>query len=146
LKLIIAGGKGWKSEETFRLINTSEYKNDIIVPGYIDELEKQYLYSKCKIFAYPTFYEGFGLPVIEAMSNGALVLTSNISSLPEVGGEAAIYIDNPYSPKNIADIIEKTLNFSEIERKKYIEKGYKQARKFNWDKCALETLKVLVKQ
>lgn len=143
LKLIIAGGKGWKSDQTLELIKNSEYKDDIIIPGYIDEIEKYYLYKKCKLFVFPSIYEGFGIPILEAMNNGALVLTSNISSLPEVGGDAVVYINNPYNYKEIAEKINKVLKFSEEERKNYIKKGNERAKKFNWDTCALDTLKVL---
>ena len=143
LKLILAGGKGWKSEETFSYIDNSEFKEDIIIPGYIREEEKQYLYEKCKMFAYPSIYEGFGIPILEAMENGAIVLTSNISSIPEVGGDAVIYIDNPSDYMDISRGIKKILNFSDDERAIYIKKGYERARKFDWEECAGEILKIL---
>ena len=114
------------------------------MPGYINEIEKQYLYENCKIFAYPSLYEGFGLPILEAMNNGALVLTSNNSSMPEVGGDAAIYIDNPENYMEIANKIKDILKLSDEERNNYIEKAYKKVREFDWNKCAEETLKVLI--
>ena len=102
------------------------------------------MYNNCKIFAYPSLYEGFGIPIIEAMQNGAIVLTSKNSSLLEVGGNAVIYIENPKNYKEIAKKIDDILKLSEEERIKYIKNGYEQVKKFDWNKCALETLQVLV--
>lgn len=141
--MIIAGGNGWGSKETIQLINTSKYKDDIILPGYIDEYEKQYLYNECKMFVYPSIYEGFGIPILEAMQNGAIVLTSYNSSIPEVGGDAALYINNPKDYMEIAEKIDKLLRLPEDDRKKYIEKGYERVKKFDWNICAIETLECL---
>jgi len=91
LKLILAGGLGWKYNDILEEVDKSSYKDDIIMPGYISEEEKKYLYENTKCFVYPSLYEGFGLPVLEAMANKSLVVTSNNSSLPEVGGDVAFY-------------------------------------------------------
>lgn len=98
------------------------------------------LYSSAKVLLYPSFYEGFGLPILEAMACGIPVITSNISSMPEVGGEAAIYVD----PENIEDIKKKLKNAMEDEslREDMIKKGFIQTKKFSWEKAAYETAKI----
>jgi len=90
-QLVLVGKKGWKTETLLAAIEASPYRKDIILTGYVERSELPVLYSMAKMFVYPSLYEGFGLPVLEAMSCGAVVLTSSISSLPEVGGDAALY-------------------------------------------------------
>lgn len=143
LKLILAGGLGWKYSDVLKLYEESKYKEDIVMPGYISKKEKKYLFENAKCFVYPSLYEGFGIPVLEAMANSTIVVTSNISSLPEVGGEAAIYFDNVLNYEELAEKIEKAMNLSEEEKKKRIEKGLEQVKKFTWDKCAKETVEVI---
>lgn len=87
-------------------------------------------------------YEGFGLPVLEAYSNSALVVTTNISSLPEVGGDAAIYYDNVQDEKELAEKIMEAMNLDEDCRNEKIEKGIKQTKKFTWEKCTKETIEI----
>ena len=96
------------------------------------------LYSNALCFVYPSLYEGFGLPVLEAMACGCPVITSNISSLPEVGGQAAIYVD----PFSVDDIREKINYVLKANREKLAKKGFEQVKKFSWEKTARETLKV----
>lgn len=140
LKLILAGGLGWKYEEVIKLFEESKYKDDIIMPGYISKEEKKYLYDNASIFVYPSLYEGFGLPILEAMSNKCLVLTANNSSLPEVGGDASYYYENVLDYEELGNKILEVINISEEEKVKRIEKGLEQAKKFTWEKCAKETL------
>ena len=102
LKLIIAGATGWRIKDTFNELNASPYIADIKFLGYIDRADKVYLYNLAQLFVYPSFYEGFGFPPLEAMACGTPVLTSNISSLPEIVADAAITID----PNNINAIAE----------------------------------------
>ncbi len=78
------GGLGWKYENVLKLYNESNYKYDIIMPGYISNKERKYLYKNTVCFVYPSLYEGFGLPILEAMANKAPVVTASNSSLPEV--------------------------------------------------------------
>ncbi len=143
LKLILAGGLGWKYGNIINLYEASKYKEDIIMPGYISKKEKKYLYEHAKSFVYPSLYEGFGLPVLEAMANKALVITTNISSLPEVGGDAAFYYDNILDYQELGEKILEVINLSEEQKQEKIEQGLNQVKKFTWDKCAQETIKVL---
>ena len=143
LKLKLAGGLGWKYEEVLNLIENSKYKKDIQLPGYISKDEKKCLFHNTKCFVYPSLYEGFGLPILEAMSNNALVITSNISSIPEVGKDAATYINNVLDYNELASVIQKTLNLSINEKNKLISKGNKIVKEFTWEKCTKEIVYIL---
>ena len=143
LKLILAGKLGWKYEKILEEIAKSKYKEDIIMPGYISKEEKKFLYQNTQMVVYPSLYEGFGLPVLEAMSNKALVVTSNNSSLPEVGGEAAFYYDNILDYEELANKIIEVMALSKSEKQERIESGLKQAKKFTWEQCTKETLEIL---
>ncbi|OGD86950.1 hypothetical protein A2Z23_01670 [Candidatus Curtissbacteria bacterium RBG_16_39_7] len=116
-------------------------REDIIRTGFLEDNDLAVLYSGAKVFAYPSIYEGFGLPVVEAMACGAPVVCSNISSLPEVGGDAAIYVD-PNSSEDIASGVKKALRLSKADHEVTRKKSLDQAKKFSWDKTARETLKV----
>lgn len=128
LKLVIAGGKGWKYDNIMKLIESMG--TDIILTGYIDEEDKIPIYKLAQIFAFPSLYEGFGMPVLEAMAAGVPVVTSNVSSLPEVAGDAAILVD-PLNEDEIFEAYKKIRNDS-IYREKMIQKGYEQAKKYQW--------------
>lgn len=140
LKLVIAGGTGWKTNKIISVWENSKVKEDIIFLGYIDNNDKPSLYSLASVFVYPSFYEGFGFPVLEAMACETPVITSHTSSLPEITGTAAITID-PYNTNEITQAIELIIN-NENLRKDIIKKGLEQASHFNWDKTALEYLKI----
>jgi len=100
-----------------------------------------YLYNLADIFIYPSLYEGFGLPVLETQACGCPVIASNVSSIPEVGGDSVLYID----PYNIEDIKEKMLRLAKNEslKKDLIRKGFKNVKRFSWDKAAKEILDVI---
>lgn len=140
-KLIIAGGKGWKYEEIFETYENSKIKEDIIFIGYIDEEDKIPLYKLSRLFVFPSLYEGFGMPVLEAMAAGTPVITSNISSLPEVVGDGAILI-NPYSIEEISNAINKILNDNEEVVKQMIIKGKEQSKKFIWENSVKKLEKI----
>jgi glycosyltransferase involved in cell wall biosynthesis len=108
--------------------------------GYVSDELLGYLYSSCTLFALASFYEGFGLPILEAMSHGAVVVCSDQASLPEVGGSAAIYFD-PYSISDIADKLKQPLINQEII-KDFSLRAKERAGQFSWEKCADETLSV----
>lgn len=127
-QLIIAGKKGWGFKEIFDTVNKLELEKDVIFTGYVSDTEKKYLYLHAELFIYPSLYEGFGIPPIEAMHYGCPVITSNTSSLPEVVGNAGITID-PYNIKALISAITKVLNNKKLKNE-MIEKGFKQAKKF----------------
>ena len=139
-QLVLAGFKGFKFQKIKRKISQSEYKKDIILPGYIKADDLGHLFSGAKLFLFPSIYEGFGLPIPEALAKGVPVITSNISSMPEVAGDAAILVD-PYNVAEIAQAVYNLLIDKDLQ-KRLKQRGQKQARRFSWEKCAKETLKV----
>lgn len=128
-QLIIAGKKGWGFKEIFDTIDKLGLEKDVIFTGYVSDAERKYLYKNAELFIYPSLYEGFGIPPLEAMNYGCPVITSNTSSLPEVVGDAGIMID-PYNEKALISAITKVINDKKL-RKEMIGKGFKQAKKFN---------------
>ena len=110
---------------------------------YVPHNFKIDLLKQATVFVFPSFYEGFGLPPLEAMSLGCPVIASKTASLPEVCGEAAVYI-NPQRSESIATALEKVLG-SKAKREAMIKRGYEQVKKFSWERCARETLKVYEK-
>ncbi|MED4350954.1 glycosyltransferase family 1 protein [Schinkia azotoformans] len=143
IKLVLVGGLGWHYNELLRLIDNNIYKEDIVITGYIPETHLPILYEKAMTFVYPSFYEGFGLPVLEAMGCGAVVVTSNVSSLPEVGGEAVLYCD-PFDVESIADAI-MTVILSNDLRDTLSNKGIERSKLFTWEKTASKTLGIFYK-
>ncbi len=148
-QFVIAGARGWKFVKVFKAIEKvnkellelyPERGSFIKYVGYVEHADKISLIGNAKCFVFPSLYEGFGLPVLEAMSLGTPVITSKISSLPEVAGKAAVLI-NPHNRKSIAKELEKILKSSPT-RKKMSAAGKKQAVKFNWKNVARETLQV----
>lgn len=123
-KLVIAGGKGWKYDSIFNLVKRLGLQDEVIFRGYVSDAEKVFLYKKAKLLVWPSFYEGFGLPVLEAMACGTPVVTSNTSSLPEVCGDAAILVD-PCDVHSIADGVLKALdsNMYDVLVKRGLEKA-----------------------
>ncbi|OGZ33058.1 MAG: hypothetical protein A2V69_03900 [Candidatus Portnoybacteria bacterium RBG_13_40_8] len=140
LKLVIAGSRGWLYKGVFKKIKESQFGKDIIFTGYVDEEDKPYLYNLADVFVYPSFFEGFGLPPLEAMACGVPTIVSNNSSLPEVVGEGAVTID----PNNINEIIFAIRKILENEElKNYLKnQGLKRARNFNWENTAQKFLKI----
>jgi len=143
LQLVLAGGRGWKSGPIFKLIASSPYKNDIKVLDYVEESERPTLYNAAEIFAYPSFYEGFGFPPLEAMACGTPVVAAGVSSLPEIIGNAGILID-PYNPNSIALGIEQILENKELAQD-LKRKGLEQAKQFNWETSAMHYLELFAK-
>lgn len=140
LQLVLAGAKGWKSRGIYKAWQKSEYKNDIKFLGYISQKEKEVLYAKAKVFVYPSYYEGFGFPPLEAMTYGLPVICSNVSSLPEVVADAALMI-NPFKPIEIMEALELILSDEKL-RENLINKGYQRASEFSWEKTAQEYLRL----
>ncbi len=140
LKLVLAGGKGWLFEDIFARVMDLHLEQDIIFTGYVDSEDLPYLYNMAKAFVYPSLYEGFGLPPLEAMSCGTPVISSNTSSIPEVVGKAGILID-PYQVNELAEAIYRVAGSVSL-REEMKRMGLEQARRFSWRQCAIETLQV----
>ncbi|MCK5259744.1 MAG: glycosyltransferase family 4 protein, partial [Candidatus Omnitrophica bacterium] len=139
-KLVVIGMDGWLHEDLVDLIETLGLKGHIIFLGYLSDSELRYFYNKAEVFIFPSFYEGFGFPILEAFCCGAPVVTSNVSSCPEIAGDAALTVD-PGNPKDIADAIARIVSDQDL-RQALKEKGSKRAREFDFRKTAEETLKV----
>lgn len=139
-KLVIAGKKGWKYQEIFETIDKLNLKDDIIFTGYVPENDLPALYNAADLFVYPSIYEGFGLPPLEAMACGTPVITSNTSSLPEVVGNAGIMVD-PLDINELAYSMHEVLTNSTLKID-LSKKGLERAKMFSWEKCARETLEV----
>ncbi len=141
LQLVIVGKKGWQYEQILDAPSKFNVSDRVLFLESVSDGDLPVLYKHAKMFILPSLYEGFGLPVLEAMQYGCPVITSNVSSLPEAGGDAALYVD----PENVNDIKEKMgrlLNDEKL-RKDLIEKGKHQIKKFSWEKSARQTLRNL---
>jgi glycosyltransferase involved in cell wall biosynthesis len=141
--LALAGGPGWLYDETQQLIAKLKLENKVRFLGRVTELELITLYSMADAFVFPSFFEGFGVPLIEAMACGAPVITSNTSSLPEVAGGAAILID-PHNSGQISGAILQVLESKELQDE-LRKKGYAQSQKFTWPNSANKMLSVYEK-
>lgn len=141
LKLVIVGKKGWQYEEILAAPKKYGIEEHVKFLDFVSDEDLPSLYKNALCYVLPSLYEGFGLPVLEAMSYDCPVITSNVSSLPEAGGDAAVYID----PNNVDDIANKIIEVisNETFRKKMIEEGRAQVKKFSWEKAAKETLEIL---
>lgn len=140
LKLVIAGSRGWGYEEVFAEVKKLRLQGQVVFTDYVSAKEKAALLTGAKMFVFPSFYEGFGLSILEAMRAGTPVITSNLTSMPEVAGEAALLI-NPRKVEEIKRAMERVMKDPALA-KKLVEKGTQQVKKFSWKKCAQETLKV----
>lgn len=143
LKLILSGGLGWRYEDILSAIENSKYRADINLTGYITKQEKACLFRNAKCFVYPSLYEGFGLPILEAMANNSLVVTSHISSIPEVGKDVASYFYDVYNYNELANVIIEVLNMEEAEKESRIKLGVELTREFTWEKCAKKIKSIL---
>lgn len=141
VKLVIAGGRGWKSNNIYKEWERSEFKDDIKFLDYVDGEDKVYLYNLAEVFVYPSFYEGFGFPPLEAMASGLPVVASSVSSLPEVVGGAGLMVD-PYNVNDIARVLIEILTNKNL-KDKLIGRGLEQAKKFSWRRTADEYLNIL---
>lgn len=138
LKLVFAGAPAWKHEETFEKIEKSEFKNDIIVTGTVSFDDLPILYQNAKVFVFPSLYEGFGIPVLEAFASGVPVVLADNSSLPEVGGEAAIYFKTE-DGNDLLKKLELVLSDDNL-RDDHIKRGFDRITEFSWETCAQRTL------
>jgi glycosyltransferase involved in cell wall biosynthesis len=134
--LVLAGGKGWLYDQSW-----VEGIPNVHLTGYIDDADKGALYAGALALVFPSLYEGFGFPVIEAMHCGTPVITSSTSSLPELAGDAAILV-NPAEIYMIADALEDIAS-NETLRQSLRDKGYAQASKFTWERAAQQVMVAL---
>ncbi len=140
-KLILAGKRGVGFNDIWQKVKQLKLDKKVLMPGYISEEEKFALFKYCKAFVFPSLYEGFGFPVLEAFYFKKPVLTSNFSSLPEVGGDSVHYVD-PNSVEDIEAGIAKLISDDEYVQK-LVDKGEKRLRGFTWEKAAEKTLKMI---
>jgi glycosyltransferase involved in cell wall biosynthesis len=140
-KLILAGSPGTVGYDQIKIeIKNSPFKKDILETGYVKDQDKFLLLKHAAAFIFPSFYEGFGLPVLEALQYNTPVILSRISSLPEVGGKVALYV-NPHNPK---EIYENLLKVESLRKDPlFSKKAQEQISQFSWTKCAQQTLKIL---
>lgn len=138
--LVLAGKRGWEYEPVFRAIAAAQ-EGEIRHVDFVPDDDLARLCAAATVFCYPSLYEGFGLPVLEAMQAGAPVITAHVSSLPEVGGDAVRYVD-PYDVTDIATALGELLT-DEAKRRRLREAGLARAREFSWERTARETMEVL---
>ncbi|MDD3861370.1 MAG: glycosyltransferase family 1 protein [Candidatus Gracilibacteria bacterium] len=139
-KLILAGKRGVGFDNIMRVIQEKNMMEKVIMPGYVNEEEKNILIQNCKLFAFPSLYEGFGLPILEAFYFEKPVLLSKVSSLPEVAGEAAFYCD-PYDVESIEMGLMKIVS-DEAYAKSLVESGKERLKEFSWSKAAKKVFAV----
>jgi len=144
MKLVIAGEAAWMSESVFCAREEHPFRDRIIITDRISFKERASLYREARIFVFPSLYEGFGLPILEAFAAEIPVITANNSSLPEVAGDAALFVDAD-SVDALAESIRSLWN-NETQQKSLIERGKKQLEEFSWDRSAKKTLEWILEE
>jgi glycosyltransferase involved in cell wall biosynthesis len=139
-KLVIAGKRGWLYEDTLKTAETSSAREQIIFTGYVPDKELPALYSDARCFVYPSYFEGFGIPALEAMRCGTPTITANRTCFPEVVGDAALMVD-PFDEQAIAAALLRILSDKQL-REELMAKGLKRAAQFDWKITARQTLAV----
>ncbi len=141
LHLVIAGGPGWKNKAFLDSLRDHPLNQYVWFTGYVETDALSTLYENALCLLFPSLYEGFGLPILEAMACGTPVITSNISSMPEIAGDAALLVD-PYDVDALARSMREILTNKKL-RKELIAKGFERVKQFSWERCARQTLQVL---
>lgn len=141
LKLVVAFAPGWNYGSIIQAAYDSPYASDIIFTGRVARSDMAAFYALAEVFLYPSFFEGFGFQALEAMRCGTPVVTSRVSSLPELAGEAALLVD-PYNPEAIAEAVRLFLTDDNL-REEYRKRGFEREKKFSWEKAAKKTYEVL---
>lgn len=139
--LVIAGAKGWMHEKIYREIGEATFGKHIQITKFVREKDKEYFLNLASVFVYPSFFEGFGFPPLEAMKCGVPVIVSNNSSLPEIAGDGGILVDSDKSDE-IYQAMKEILKSKEL-KEKLIQKGLEKSKEFDWKKTAEETLAVI---
>lgn len=132
--LVIVGKKAWSSE--------FPDAQGVLFTGYVDDADLPYLYGNARCFVMPSLYEGFGLPVLEAMASGTPVICSNRSSLPEIGGDEVHYIEDPEEVESIRVVLAHVLDSDGTELRRVAASAFARSRQFSWSRTAAETLEV----
>ncbi len=138
-KLVVIGMQGWNEDLSF-LSAEQDFKNDVVFTGFLSNQELRYFYNQAEVLAFPSFYEGFGFPIVEAFSCGTPVVTSNVSSCPEIAQDAALTVD-PYSPEEISQALLKIIEDQNL-REQLKQKGLRRAGQFSFLTTARQTLQV----
>jgi len=141
MNLVLAGPRGWLDDAIVDEVKLSVHSHDIHLVGAVSDADRPLYYAGASVFVYPSFFEGFGFPPLEAMACGTPVVTSHNSSLPEVVGDAALIVD-PYMVSDIATALSDLLTDQTL-RQRMIERGYARAKEFTWEKTAAHTLETL---
>lgn len=141
LKLVVAGKKGWLYQQIFEKVKKLNIEERVLFTGFVDEDDKACLYKCAKVLISPSFTEGFGLHVLESMACGTPVVVSDAGSLPEIAGEAGVYVD-PKNTKSIVGGLEKILKMPEKGYNQLSQKCIEQARNFSWEKTAKQTINI----
>jgi glycosyltransferase involved in cell wall biosynthesis len=142
VQLVLAGKKGWLYDDLFTQVERMGLPGRVIFPGYIEDADLPALLSGALAFVFPSLFEGFGIPVLEAGACGVPVITSNTSSLPEVAGNAALLVD-PHDVEAIASAMRRLITDDAL-RNELARRGLENVQRFSWEKCARETLAVLL--
>ena len=137
-RLVLVGKGGWESTPTHDEIKALGLQNKVVTPGYIPSVDIPRLYRHAEVFLFPSIYEGFGLPLLEAMASGCPVVAGRAASIPEVAGDSAVLID-PRDTEALAAAIDDLLS-DEDKRKMFVMKGKERAKEFTWEKTASQTL------
>lgn len=140
LHLVVAGARGWREQAIFQTVKSLGLEQAVCFPGFIDDEDLPALYTGALCFVFPSLYEGFGLPVLEAMGCGVPVIVSNTSALPEVAGEAALLVD-PGDVEGMAAAMAAVVDSASL-REHLRQKGFAQARSFSWETTARKTLEL----
>jgi glycosyltransferase involved in cell wall biosynthesis len=142
-QLVLAGSKWSRAEEVYEVAAKSPYKEDILFIGFVDGVDLPYLYRGADMFVFPSLFEGFGIPILEAMASGVPTACSNLSSMPEVAGDAALLFD-PYDENSISESMSKMLTDTELANQ-FVRKGLERSQQFSWKNTALKTMDVIAK-
>ncbi len=138
IKLVIAGGKGWYYQQIFRRVEVLNLTNDVIFTGFVPDEELPLWYNAATLFVYPSIYEGFGMPLLEAMACGTPVIASNVSCMPEVVGQAGVLVP-PHALSTLAEHMAHFLNKDDL-RAEYRQRGQARAGTFTWEIAAQKTV------
>src|SRR5262249_19527897 len=133
-RLVVAGGDGYGAAEIHSLVRREGMERRVLFLGHVDQSKLRLLYSSAAALVFPSFEEAFGLPILEAMSCGLPVITSNVTGMPEVAGDAALLVD-PRNIEEIAAAMQRVLDDGRL-RQELIAKGKDRAGQFTWERCA----------